>query len=106
MKALRNKRGDTFTVTGVRHTAAGAPVNLTGYTLRSQAREPVTGDLLAELSVVITNAALGQFTLSAAAVVTADWNPGTYELDVEFSIGGVVDSTETTTLEVVKDITR
>lgn len=104
---LRIKQGNTLSITGQRRTAAGAAVDLTGYTVAATVRDPRNDSILAALTVTVTDAAAGQFTLGATAAQTATWPPGAYRFDVRFtSAGGVVDSTDSTPLQVLRAETR
>lgn len=101
------KRGDTLALDGQALTAAaGPPLDLSGWTLRAQVRS-LTDMLLAELTVVVTDATAGRFTLTAAAGVTATWAPGLARMDLQYNDpAGVVQSTETVELVVLPDVTR
>lgn len=106
MTGITLKRGDTLAVDGVVAQDAGGAVDLTGYTVRSQVRRQ-SGDLVSALTVTVTNAALGTFTLVAAAAETRGWAPGRHACDVEYaSGGGVVSSTESFPFTVLEDVTR
>jgi hypothetical protein len=102
---LRTKRGDTFSLSGTRTTDTGNPVDLSNYQIRAQMR---AGDaLITSFSVTITNAAAGEFVLSAPASTTETWQVTRYSCDIEFtSPGGIVDSSDTFTIQVVPDVTR
>lgn len=100
------KRGDTLSVAGVAAQDSGVALNLTGYTVRSQVRSSA-GALVAALSVTVTSATLGTFTLDATAAATASWLTGRHVCDVEYtSAGGIVSSTETFAVVVLDDVTR
>ncbi|MCU0843221.1 MAG: hypothetical protein MUC79_16120 [Thiobacillaceae bacterium] len=105
--SLDLKRGDTLALDGQALTAsAGPPLDLTDWTLRAQVRS-LRGVLLTDLVVAVTDASEGRFTLTAAAGVTATWDPGTARMDIEYTDPtGVVQSTETLLVQVLPDETR
>lgn len=109
------KRGDTFQLGCLAKDADGEPENLTNVTLRAQIRrkgtrlapEPV---FVAELEVT-KGAELGEFSLVADESVTSLWEAGTEEapvlhvVDIQKTVSGVVSSSETFEVPVVKDVT-
>lgn len=108
MAAVVLKRGDTLLLTCTFLTG-GTAVDLTGYTILSQARKCGNGGLLADLTIVILNqvTSTGKFTVGQTAAQTALWAPGSYLMDIQYTDPlGFVRSTETVELEIVEDITR
>jgi hypothetical protein len=106
VKEVRTKRGDTFSLSCTRTTQAGVPVNLTGYQIRAQMRDGADA-LVYAFTPTITNAAAGEFVLSAPASTTETWTPARYVVDIEFtSPNGVKDSSDTFIIQVVPDVTR
>ena len=105
MATLNHKRGDTMDFLFTAETS-GVAIDLTGYTITSQAR--ATDDtVLQSFTVTITDAANGQFTITATNAETELWSPGQYNMDIEFVDGsGTVVSTETFVLNVIADVTR
>ena len=93
------KRGDTFSLQA---TANGE--NITSWTIQSQIREP-NGTLVSELTVTKTDAANGEYTLTHAGS-TSTWPLRMLYCDIQYTVGGVVASTETFRIEVIEDITR
>lgn len=87
-------QGSTFSINCVYKDALGNPVNLTGYTARSQARESVdASSTLWNLTspANITLGSGGEITLTIAATVTASYPPGkTYFYDLELVNSGTV----------------
>ena len=89
MAQIYHKRGDTFSLTCTWTDSSGTAIDLTGYTVESQVRATSFVDTL---TVTVTDAANGVFTLSATATATADW-PATNSLlsrlycDVQFTTG-------------------
>jgi hypothetical protein len=102
---LRHKRGDTFQYDCVvREKKNGPPVDITSWTIRSQLRD-LRDRLLCEFTITILNAAEGRYRLSAGD--TTDWAPGAAAMDIEYrDAGGVVHSTETMAVTVLKDETH
>lgn len=108
------KSGDTFSLSCTRVDANGAPVNLTGLTITSKVRN-ISG-FEDDLTVTVTNAAAGQFSLSALPADTSLWpvsqsvdgtvfRPNILYCDVQYVTGGVTQSSETFDIVVVEDVT-
>lgn len=92
------KRGDTF------HAACQrVGVNITSTVIRSQLR---AGTWRQDLTVTKTNAATGEFTLTATAADAELWPVGVATWDIEYDDGGDVHSTETISLRIVEDVTH
>ncbi len=71
--------------------AAGAAINLTGYSARMKIRNTIDGDVLLDASsLVALGGVAGTITVTIADDTTAGftWIAGTYDLEVE-SAGGV-----------------
>lgn len=100
---IQFKRGDTFTLGCQFTTSKGVPVDLTGYTIRSQIRKS-SGDLLAELTSEITDYIQGKYVLTNNT--TTSWDIGKHHCDIEYSKDGTVFSTDTFVVEVIRDETR
>ena len=105
MAVFSHKRGDTFELSASLENE-GTPVDLTNFTITSQIRDK-DDSLLQPLTVTVTDAVNGEFTLSATAAETETWGVEQYQCDIEFVEGsGEVNSSETFTINVIKDITR
>lgn len=105
-KSINFKRGDTLSMTCQRLTAALAAFNLVGYTIAATVRN---GGFSQALTVTVTDASLGQFTLSQTATNTALWpisddDDSVMYCDIQFTSGSV-ESTETFKIVVREDIT-
>jgi len=105
-KSINFKRGDTLSMTCQRLTAAAAPFSLVGYTIAATVRN---GAFNQALTVTVTNASLGQFTLSQTATNTALWpisddDASVMYCDIQFTSASV-ESTETFKIVVQQDIT-
>lgn len=92
------KRGDTFSAVCQR-----VGVDITSTTIRSQIR---AGTWRQDLTVTKTNAATGEFTLSATAADSELWPLGNAIWDIEYTDAGAVHSTETVKLVIVEDVTH
>jgi len=105
MATINHKRGDTFELSSTLENE-GNPVDITNFTITSQIRSP-DDSLLQALTVTVTDAVNGAFTLSATPAQTETWDNIQYLSDIEFvDGGGEVNSSETFTINVIKDITR
>ena len=107
MQSINFKRGDTFSLDCTRKDSGGTAINLTGYTITSSVK--MGGSFSDTLTVTVTDAAAGQFTLTKAAASTASWpissEDSTVLCDVQFVLAGVIKSSETFSIYVVEDIT-
>lgn len=93
------KRGDTFSLQA---TANGE--DITTWTIQSQIRDN-SGTLISELDITKTDAANGEYTLTHDGA-TSSWPLKMLYCDIQYTVGGVISSTETFRIEVVEDITR
>lgn len=105
MESYKQKRGDTFSLAGPGTLPAGT------WTATSQVRRKSSGTLVDPLVVVLTAQVSGSYThllsLSKGAAATILWPIEELECDVEFrDATGIVRSTQTFTIKVVKDITH
>lgn len=98
MTTPKIKRGDTFEALCQR-----VGVDITATTIRSQIR---AGSWVQDLLVTKTNAATGEYTLSATASQSELWPIGLAQWDIEYTDAGNVRSTETVKLRIVEDITH
>ncbi|WP_027853858.1 hypothetical protein [Marinobacterium litorale] len=106
------KTGDTFALSGtygIGDTPDDAvPQDLTDYTIRGQIRTR-NGTLVADLVATIDPdqvANTGKYTLAPSNPDTSGWAIGYHNIDLEFSVGGVVTSTPTFVLQVEEDVTK
>lgn len=93
------KRGDTFSLQA---TANGE--DITSWTIQSQIRD-ASGTLVSELVVTKTDAINGEYSLAHSGTTDA-WPLKVLYCDIQYTVGGVVASTETFRIEVIEDITR
>jgi len=98
------KRGDTFYIGCASKDSTGEPNDLTNIQIRSQIRSAATKKLITDLPIVKLDQDeyRGQFSISVA---TNDWPIGTCLLDFELSREGIVISSDTIELQIVRDIT-
>lgn len=100
---LNFKRGDTFLVEATL-TNGGTPVDITGWTIRSQIRR--NNQLIAALTVTITDAEAGKYTLESSGS-TSSWPVAQLRTDIEYTTDtGQIVSTETYYINCVEDITQ
>lgn len=105
MPDITHKRGDTFSYYGT-VTLNGSPVDITSWTITSQLRD-AADVVIQDFTVTTTDAAGGEYLLSATPADTADWAPGNYFMDVDYVDSlGFKQSTATLVVTVKKDITR
>lgn len=105
MATITHKRGDTFELSCTLENEGNA-VDITNFTIACQVRA-ADDTLLQALTVTKTNAVGGVFTLGATATETETWGVAQYVADIEFiEVAGEVNSSETFTINVIKDITR
>lgn len=104
MATITHKQGDTLDWT-VTLEEDRAVVDLTGWSIRAHIR---TGDtLVGALTVVLTDAVNGVFSLVATATQTDSWAAGTHNVDIEFTDDtGDVFSTNTFQLTIVEDVSH
>lgn len=111
MESLNHKQGDTLTITGTWTDSSGVVIDLTGYTIASQVRVVTGTTFVDDLTAAIVSAAEGSFSVSATATQTALWpiTKGQYGrtyCDIQFSKAGVVVSSDTFEIVVLRDITQ
>lgn len=104
---IRLKRGDTFSLAAV-VLGDGVPVvgGIGAWTIESQIRT-TGGTLVDTLTIAITDATACTYTIDeSAAGVTEAWPVGKLEMDIQYTVGGDVISTETAQINLIKDVTR
>lgn len=100
-------QGSTFSLTFTVNDVSGAPVNLTGYTSRSQFRREYTSSNSYSFTSEITAANTGQVALSMNANSTANVAFGRYVYDVEvIDSEGIVTRVIEGLLTVTPEVTR
>jgi len=105
MATIVHKRGDTFELSCTLENE-GVAVDITNFTITSQVRGS-DDVLLQALTVTKTDATAGEFTLTATSTQTESWGVQKYLADIEFiEASGEVNSSQTFTIDVLKDITR
>ncbi|KGE20688.1 hypothetical protein [Paenibacillus wynnii] len=95
MADLTIKRGDTFIYTA---TWDGATLS----ELRSQVRNSL-GQLTSEVTI---NNAGTPYTFVLSVVDTSKWPIGVLQTDIQRTVGGLIISSETITINVLRDVTQ
>lgn len=103
---LRFKRGDSV-IWPAHYKVDNTSVDLTDYDIASQVRTR-DGRLIVAFTVVKANQAThpGDYTLSLTPEVSSAAPPGAYVHDIQYSLGGVVQSTGTVPCIIDSDQTR
>ncbi len=102
MVTINHKRGDTFEL------ACSIPLDF-GLSLTSTtAQIRRNGELVTQLALTAGSPTLTEYkyTISATALQTALWVVGEHLVDIQYTIGSKVASTETFAVLVVEDVTR
>ena len=117
MKKLYLKQGDTLDVNCQAKDDAGDPQDITGWSVACAVRSAPFGSLQPaftdDVTVTVTGAATGLFTLTKPAADTALWPltvvtqrdglPRQMFADIQFTSGSVVASTDTFEIVVIED---
>ena len=105
MTKITIKKGDTLALSCKLTEDDGTAINLTAVTITSQVRKAVGSELVANLTVVVTNAALGEYSLTSTD--TSNWPVDTLICDIKYSFGSPsIIRTETFSIEVLKAVTE
>lgn len=100
---LRHKRGDTFDYeAALTEGKNGPPIDITGWNIRSEIRTG-TQQLIAALTVEILDATDGKYALTSGS--TTGWPVGNAFMDIEYSENGKIKSTETISVQIIRDET-
>lgn len=102
MVTINHKRGDTFELACAIPLAFGQSLTATASQIRRN------GELVNQLTVTANTPTVDEYkyTISATATQTALWAIGEHFIDIQYTIGVKVASTETFAVNVVEDITR
>lgn len=103
MPTVTHKRGDTFAPACAVKTGSTAQ-DITGWTIASQVRTQAD-QVVTALTVGARNDGAGTFALTAADGTTS-WPVGPLLWDIQYTNAGVIVSTETITINCIRDITR
>ena len=106
-KNLVIDQGSTFTANLQYVTNSKIPVDLTGYSVRSQLRKSYKSANSATIATTITNASYGNITLSLSSIQTSNLPHGRYVYDVELTsssnvVSRIVEGIVTVTPEVTR----
>lgn len=100
---LNLKRGDTLLIEAALANN-GQPVNITGWSIRSQIRR--NNQLVDDLVVTVTDALMGKYTIASSGS-TENWPVAQLRTDIEYTTDtGQIVSTETYYINCVEDVTR
>ena len=105
MSIIRTKRGDTLAFVLFLQDISGAPATGLLPNIRSQVRR-ATDDTLMGTFEITEPSEPGHYQFYMPASVTSSWDEDVYLFDVEYTIGNVVQSTETYRIRVGKDVTK
>lgn len=105
-----HKQGDSLELTMILKRS-GTAVDITNFTITSQMRDStdallVTDNFDGSLTVTVSDAANGVFSLGATPTETAEWDTRAYYCDIQLVDNGNTSSSETFKIKVTKDITR
>lgn len=104
MNTIEIKQGDTLDL-ACRLQTGGEAVDITGWSIASQVRDP-QGQLLHTFAPEITDAAAGAYRLLASAAQTVVWPPGGLSMDIRYTnASGHVMSTQAIALQVQRAVT-
>ena len=105
-----HKIGDTFKYTCIYSDADGAGIDLTGSSIKVQAKINAESDVsLFDLAIgsgiTVTDAVNGEFEMLVSD--TTAWEIGIYQIDIQYTdASSIIESTETFEIEVIQDVTR
>ena len=106
---IEHYKGDTFKQVLMVYKVNGTPINLTGAIIRMQLRKEKDGVSYLELTsvgnagITITNASTGSFKINTQMI---DIQAGNYVYDMEFNIGGVIETLIKVDFILTNDVTR
>jgi len=83
-------QGSTFVLQVTLEQPAGTPINLSGYTVRSQIRKSYSDTLIGAFTCALVTPASGIFQMALTATQTKLLTEAEYVYDVEISIGSTV----------------
>ena len=106
---IEHYKGDTFKQIPMVYKLNGAPQNLTGAVIRMQLRKEKDGVSYLELTsvastgITITDAPNGAFKINTQII---NIQAGNYVYDIEFNIGGVIETLIKGDFILTNDVTR
>ena len=106
---IEHYKGDTFKQVLMVYKVNGIAQNLTGAIIRMQLRKEKDGVSYLELTsvanagITITDAVNGAFKINTQII---DINAGNYIYDIEFNIGGVIETLIKGDFIITNDVTR
>lgn len=106
---IEHYKGDTFKQIPMVYKLNGAPQDLTGAVIRMQLRKEKDGVSYLELTsvasagITITDAVNGSFKINTQII---NIQAGNYIYDIEFNIGGVIETLIKGDFIITNDVTR
>lgn len=106
---IEHYKGDTFKQIPMVYNVNGAPQDLTGAIIRMQLRKEKDGVSYLELTsvasagITITDAVNGAFKINTQII---NIQAGNYIYDIEFNIGGVIETLIKGDFIITNDVTR
>ena len=106
---IEHYKGDTFKQIPMVYKLNGTPQNLTGAVIRMQLRKEKDGVSYLELTsvanagITIIDPVNGTFKINTQVI---DINAGNYIYDIEFNIGGVIETLIKGDFIITNDVTR
>lgn len=107
MQSLGQKVGDSLSwLCTLKDDLTGVPVNLTGGTLKSQLRG-LDGTLLATPTIVVSNQGTnpGEFSMTIVDGEVFRTAPVPLFCDIQFTLAGLITSSDTFIVDLTQDIT-
>ena len=107
MTTINLRRGDSFSMALVAYEDSDATVvrNLTGVTVESTMENMDDETLVLNFTVLVTDAAAGEYTISAAYADTDELVLGLWKADVQYTEGTERNSTDMFYVDVIEDVT-
>lgn len=98
------KKGDTLSFIVIRKDDAGNPLIGDESKLKAQIRD--SEDTLYGAFVITELSTLGEYLFTVDATITKDFILGKLYFDIEYKDNDIVYSTDTVTINVLRDVTR
>lgn len=100
---MEHKQGDTFRLQCTVKND-GVVVDISNWTIASEIKQGE--DIIDTLVAEKTDATNGEYTLTESeSGVSANWDVGEYQMDIQYTASGIIFSTETMDITVVRDVT-
>lgn len=106
MTTLIFKRGDTFGFSAAYTNANGAALSLDGITVTSQVRRADSNDLVANVTVVVTDEEGGTYTLQVLDTSAWPLTNLVWDIKYAYTASGASVRTETVQIKCVAQVTQ